>query len=58
MSHSPLRSSPAFSRREMLRFTGLAGAAAAISASLAACGGPASTNSSGDTTDSITAVIG
>ena len=58
MSHSPLRSGPALSRRDMLRFTGLAGAAAAISASLAACGGPASTNSSGDATDSITAVIG
>jgi peptide/nickel transport system substrate-binding protein len=42
----------------MLRFTGLAGVAAAFSSSLAACGGPASTNATGDTAESITAVIG
>src|SRR5262245_6325428 len=42
----------------MLRFTGLAGAAAAFSSTLAACGGPASTNNTGSTLDSITAVIG
>ena len=47
-----------FNRRDMLRFTGLAGVAAAFSSSLAACGGPASTNSTGDTAESITAVIG
>lgn len=52
------RSRQSFSRRDMLRFTGLAGAAAAFSSSLAACGGPASTNATGDTADSITAVIG
>lgn len=42
----------------MLRFTGLAGVAAAFSSTLAACGGPASTNATGDTAESITAVIG
>ncbi|MFL6118271.1 ABC transporter substrate-binding protein [Actinophytocola sp.] len=42
----------------MLRFTGLAGVAAAFSSSLAACGGPASTNATGSTADSITAVVG
>ena len=42
----------------MLRFTGMAGVAAAFSSSLAACGGPASTNATGGGTDSITAVIG
>ncbi|WP_133905131.1 ABC transporter substrate-binding protein [Actinophytocola oryzae] len=42
----------------MLRFTGFAGVAAAFSSSLAACGGPASTNATGSTVDSITAVIG
>ncbi|MFC0107407.1 ABC transporter substrate-binding protein [Kibdelosporangium aridum] len=47
-----------FSRRDMLRFTGLAGVAAAFSSTLAACGGPASTNATGGKTDSITAVIG
>ena len=47
-----------FGRRDMLRLTGLAGVAAAFSSTLAACGGPASTNSTGDTAESITAVIG
>ncbi|CAM3736258.1 ABC transporter substrate-binding protein [Kibdelosporangium persicum] len=47
-----------FSRRDMLRFTGLAGVAAAFSSTLAACGGPASTNATGNKADSITAVIG
>jgi len=42
----------------MLRFTGLAGVAAAFSSTLAACGGPASTNNTGSTLDSVTAVIG
>ncbi|WP_043840842.1 ABC transporter substrate-binding protein [Amycolatopsis taiwanensis] len=51
-------SGPSFSRRDMLRFTGMAGVAAAFSSTLAACGGPASTNATGNTTDSITAVIG
>jgi peptide/nickel transport system substrate-binding protein len=47
-----------FSRRDLLRFTGLAGTAAAFSTSLGACGGPASTNKTGGGTDSITAVLG
>jgi peptide/nickel transport system substrate-binding protein len=51
-------SGQSFNRRDMLRFTGLAGVAAAFSSSLAACGGPASTNATGDTADSVTAVIG
>ena len=42
----------------MLRFTGMAGVAAAFTSGLAACGGPASTNATGNTVDSITAVIG
>ncbi|MEV4319986.1 ABC transporter substrate-binding protein [Actinocrispum sp. NPDC049592] len=46
------------SRRDMLRFTGLAGAAAAFSAGLGACGaGPASTNKAASA-DSVTAVLG
>ena len=48
MSQSPI------SRRDLFRYTGLAGAAM----TLAACGGPASTNTSRRTVDSITAVIG
>lgn len=48
----------AINRRDMLRLTGIAGVATAFSASLAACGGPASTNATGNTTESITAVIG
>ena len=47
-----------FSRRDVLRYTGLAGVAAAFSSTLAACGGPASTNATGDSVESITAVIG
>jgi peptide/nickel transport system substrate-binding protein len=48
-----------FSRRDMLRFTGLAGTAAAFTATLGACGGgPASTNTTGKSADSITAVLG
>lgn len=58
MSKTPPGSGSSFSRRDMLRFTGLAGVAAAFSSSLAACGGPASTNATGSTVDSITAVIG
>jgi peptide/nickel transport system substrate-binding protein len=46
------------SRRDFLRFTGAAGTAAAISVTLGACGGPASTNSTGNSTGSLTAVIG
>jgi peptide/nickel transport system substrate-binding protein len=42
----------------MLRFTGLAGVAAAFTSGLAACGGPASTNATGNTVDEITAVVG
>lgn len=52
------RSGQTLSRRDMLRFTGLAGVAAAFSSTLAACGGPASTNTTGDAVESITAVIG
>lgn len=58
MSKTPPGSGSSFNRRDMLRFTGLAGVAAAFSSSLAACGGPASTNATGSTVDSITAVIG
>ncbi|HEX6357951.1 ABC transporter substrate-binding protein [Actinophytocola sp.] len=58
MSKTPPGSGQSFSRRDMLRFTGMAGVAAAFSSSLAACGGPASTNATGNTVDSITAVIG
>jgi peptide/nickel transport system substrate-binding protein len=42
----------------MLRFTGLAGVATAFSSTLAACGGPASTNSTGNSAEEITAVVG
>jgi peptide/nickel transport system substrate-binding protein len=58
VSRTPPGSGHSFSRRDMLRFSGLAGVAAAFSSSLAACGGPASTNATGDTAESITAVIG
>jgi peptide/nickel transport system substrate-binding protein len=58
VSKTPPGSGQSFSRRDMLRFTGLAGVAAAFSSGLAACGGPASTNATGSTVDSITAVIG
>jgi peptide/nickel transport system substrate-binding protein len=58
VSKTPPGSGSSFSRRDMLRFTGFAGVAAAFSSSLAACGGPASTNATGSTVDSITAVIG
>ncbi|MFI7672739.1 ABC transporter substrate-binding protein [Actinophytocola sp. NPDC049390] len=58
MSRTPPGSGQPFNRRDMLRFTGLAGVAAAFSSSLAACGGPASTNATGDSAESITAVIG
>jgi peptide/nickel transport system substrate-binding protein len=58
VSKTPPGSGQSFNRRDMLRFTGMAGVAAAFSSSLAACGGPASTNATGNTVDSITAVIG
>lgn len=58
MSKTPPGSGHSFNRRDMLRFTGFAGVAAAFSSSIAACGGPASTNATGNTVDSITAVIG
>ncbi|WP_214409002.1 ABC transporter substrate-binding protein [Sphaerisporangium fuscum] len=54
-------SGPEFSRRDFLRYSGATGAAAAITAALAACsGGPASTGSVGAGSDKtlITAVIG
>ncbi|MET9263979.1 ABC transporter substrate-binding protein [Amycolatopsis sp. NPDC004079] len=47
-----------FNRRALLRYAGLAGAAAAVSSTLAACGGPASTNKTGSSSGSVTAVIG
>ncbi|GAA2335964.1 ABC transporter substrate-binding protein [Dactylosporangium salmoneum] len=55
-----LASRHAFSRRDFLRYSGALGAAATISSTLAACGGPASTGSSGGEGDKdlITAVIG
>ncbi|MER7277075.1 ABC transporter substrate-binding protein [Dactylosporangium sp. NPDC000244] len=57
--HTPA-SRHVFSRRDFLRYSGALGAAATISSSLAACGGPASTGSSGSGGDKdlITAVIG
>lgn len=58
MSKTPPGSGSSFSRRDMMRFTGLAGVVAAFSPSLAACGGPASTNATGNAVDSITAVVG
>jgi peptide/nickel transport system substrate-binding protein len=42
----------------MLRYSGMAGTAAAFMATLGACGGPASTNKVGNASGSITAVIG
>ncbi|OXM73729.1 MULTISPECIES: ABC transporter substrate-binding protein [Amycolatopsis] len=54
MSHSL----SGLSRRDFLRYTGLAGTAAAFSVTLGACGGPASTNSTGSSTGTLTAVIG
>ncbi|WP_406317372.1 ABC transporter substrate-binding protein [Streptosporangium sp. NBC_01639] len=59
MSAPPFR--PALSRRDFLRYSGAAGAAAAIATSLSACsGGPASTGSvgAGSDKDLVTAVIG
>ncbi|MEV1329271.1 ABC transporter substrate-binding protein [Micromonospora costi] len=49
-----------FSRRDFLRYSGAVSAAAAISATLSACSGPASTSSTGagDDKDLVTAVIG
>jgi peptide/nickel transport system substrate-binding protein len=59
MSQSPIGFGRRFNRRDLLRYTALAGAASAVSTALAACGGgPASTNKTGSTVDSITAVIG
>ena len=58
MSDSPIGSGPVISRRSMLRYSGLLGAAAALSSTLAACGGPTSTNKNNNSKDSITAVIG
>lgn len=47
------------SRRDFLRYSGTLGAAAAITATVSACTGPASTISAGDAgQDSLTAVIG
>jgi peptide/nickel transport system substrate-binding protein len=58
MSDSSIGSGLAISRRDMLRYTGMLGAAAAFSSTLAACGGPTSTNKAKGAKDSITAVIG
>jgi peptide/nickel transport system substrate-binding protein len=53
-------SRPVFSRRDFLRYSGTVSAAAAISATLSACSGPASTSSAGagGDKDLVTAVIG
>jgi peptide/nickel transport system substrate-binding protein len=50
----------AFSRRDFLRYSGTLSAAAAISTTISACGGPASTGSAGSGGDKglVTAVIG
>jgi peptide/nickel transport system substrate-binding protein len=53
-----MMSGPVISRRDMLRYSGMLGAAAALSSTLAACGGPSSTNKNGNSKDSVTAVIG
>lgn len=59
MSQIPFGSGRPIGRRDMLRYTGLAGAAAAITSALGACGGgPPSTNTGRGAVDSITAVIG
>ena len=53
-------SRPVVSRRDFLRYSGTVSAAAAISATLSACTGPASTSSAGagGDKDLVTAVIG
>jgi peptide/nickel transport system substrate-binding protein len=50
----------AFSRRDFLRYSGTLSAAAAISTTVSACGGPASTGSAGSGGDKnlVTVVIG
>jgi peptide/nickel transport system substrate-binding protein len=59
MSQSPFGSGRRFNRRDLLRYTALAGGVAAFSSTLAACGGgPASTNRTGSATGSLTAVLG
>ncbi|MFJ7214816.1 ABC transporter substrate-binding protein [Amycolatopsis sp. NPDC098790] len=50
--------SPSLSRRQLLRYTTFAGAAVAFPTVLAACGGPASTNKTGSSAGSLTAVVG
>lgn len=51
-------SGPVMNRRSMLRYSGLLGIAAGIGTTLAACGGPQSTNATGDSKTALTAVIG
>jgi peptide/nickel transport system substrate-binding protein len=59
MPESPIGFGRRFNRRDLLRYTAMTGAASAVTAALAACGGgPASTNKTGSSVDSITAVIG
>jgi len=58
MSPSSNGSGLVISRRDVFRYSGLVGAAAMLSSTLAACGGPSSTNTSGHSKDSITAVVG
>ncbi|MFI5607822.1 ABC transporter substrate-binding protein [Amycolatopsis sp. NPDC051903] len=58
MSRTAMGTGPSFDRRTLLRYAGLVGATAAFSSTIAACGGPASTNKTGSSTDSLTAVIG
>ncbi|GAA2796846.1 ABC transporter substrate-binding protein [Saccharopolyspora taberi] len=55
---SPLVPRHPVSRRSFLRYSGALSAAAAVSATVGACGGPASTTTTGDDKDLVTAVIG
>ena len=59
MPHSPIGPGRRFTRRDLLRYSALAGTASALSTALAACGGgPASTNKTGSAADTLTAVVG
>ncbi|GAA3523829.1 ABC transporter substrate-binding protein [Amycolatopsis ultiminotia] len=58
MSRTSTGAGSPFDRRALLRYAGLAGAAAAFSPVLAACGGPPSTIKVGNSASLITAVVG
>lgn len=58
MTNHLRESTPVMSRRSMLRYAGLLGVAAGIGTTLSACGGPKSTNATGEQKSTITAVIG